>query len=173
MSATSATFEAPVPSNLAKAVVYDLAAKVAAKVGYKPGGSLEEVVKGLGGEIRNQSWEEATSGGSLEVYPGEKPAFIIRTSPFAGALRNRFTIAHELGHYFLHSDVGAKRIRARREGTDRVEWEANWFAAGFLMPAEQFKADWAAYGHRMGKMMDLYQVSEPVIEIRRDSLELK
>lgn len=167
------TFQAPEPSNLAKAVVYDLAAKVAAKVGYKPGDPLDEIVKRLGGEIRNQSWEEATSGGSLEVRPGEKPAFIIRTSPFAGALRNRFTIAHELGHYFLHSDVGKKPILARREGTDRVEWEANWFAAGFLMPEAQFRADWAEYGHRMGKMMDLYQVSEPVIEIRRDSLGLK
>ena len=169
----STDFQAPEPSNLTKDVVYDLAAKIAAKVNYAPGDDLESVVAKLGGEIKNQPWAEATEGGSLEVYPGETPAFLIRTSPFAGALRNRFTIAHELGHYFLHSAVGKKRIRATREGTGRIEWEANWFAAGFLMPKKQFEADWARHGGSMGKLIGIYKVSEPVIQIHRANLKLR
>lgn len=51
--------------------------------------------------------------------------------------RHRFTIAHELGHYFLHNeDVSFSRC------DDKInypiyrdpEWQANTFASAFLMP---------------------------------------
>lgn len=58
--------------------------------------------------------------------------------------RQRFTIAHELGHYRLHdSDTyldGTAALRFRDStsatGSDREEREANAFAAAVLMPAE-------------------------------------
>lgn len=166
-------FQDPKPCQLSKSTVDEVAAKIARKVGYEPGADLEKIVSKLGGEILHQAWDEATDGGSLEVYPGGKPHFLIRVSPFAGALRNRFTIAHELGHYFLHSGVGTKPIKVMREGSDRVEWEANWFAAGFLMPAEQFKADWRRAKGSMGALIRRYQVSEFAIELRQEYLKLK
>lgn len=172
MTAQPTTFSPPVPSGLAKTVVDQLAGQVAAKLGYKPGQDLKSLVSKLGGVLDYEPWEEATEGGSLEVNP-EKKSFRLRISPYVGALRNRFTIAHELGHYFLHSEVGKKPIQARREGTGRVEWEANWFAAGFLMPAESFKEDWKRHRGDMGALIGIYQVSEAVIEIRRESLGLK
>ena len=181
MSATSdLPFVAPVPTGLPKGKVDELGAKVAAKVGYVPGEDLEPIVKSLGGKIRYQSWIEATDGGSLEVYPEaagteDDPRFAIRISPNVGNLRNRFTVAHELGHYFLHSDVGQRRIQVNRgfaSGDDGLEWEANWFAAGFLMPAQQFQEDWASTGGNVGRLINLYQVSEPVIEIRKKYLGL-
>ena len=172
MPTQTSTFCPPTPSGLAKTVVDDLAARVAEKVGYKAGESLVNIVNSLGGNLDYQPWTEATGGGSLEVNPDQK-TFRIRISPYAGELRNRFTIAHELGHYFLHSDVGKKAIKAERAGTGRVEWEANWFAAGFLMPAEQFKKDWEKHRENIGKLISIYQVSEPVIDIRREYLGLK
>lgn len=52
--------------------------------------------------------------------------------------RDRFSIAHELGHYFLHFRMTKQAMVAQRFGSTREEWEANWFAAGFLMPAAEF-----------------------------------
>ena len=64
--------------------------------------------------------------------------------------RQRFTIAHEIGHLFLHEhdqvhvDRGF-RVRLRSgvssEGTDRDEMEANRFAAELLMPTQLLRAD--------------------------------
>lgn len=51
--------------------------------------------------------------------------------------RQRFTIAHELGHYFLHRDRGSFEDRAmfRQNGRfSNEEWEANSFAAMILIP---------------------------------------
>lgn len=58
-------------------------------------------------------------------------------------VRQRFTIAHELGHFFLHegkklfvdqSAVINKRDDLSSSGTDEEEIEANAFAAALLMP---------------------------------------
>ncbi|MGY3233371.1 Zn-dependent peptidase ImmA (M78 family) [Bradyrhizobium sp. USDA 4448] len=56
--------------------------------------------------------------------------------------RQRFTLAHELGHYFLHRDAGEFTDRAlfRREAQfDRRESEANSFASKLLMPETEFR----------------------------------
>lgn len=47
--------------------------------------------------------------------------------------RQRFTLAHELGHLFLHDDGAMFRDNARFSG-DAREAEANRFAAALLMP---------------------------------------
>lgn len=69
--------------------------------------------------------------------------------------RQRFTIAHELGHLLLHADeefhIDEKRPLARRDelssqATDAREIEANQFAAELLMPAALVHASWDALG---------------------------
>jgi hypothetical protein len=172
-AANPTSFTAPVPANLSKGVVDEIAGRVAAKVGYKPGGDLDLVVRTLGGVIHYQSWGMGDKEGSLTVNPGQAPLFTIRVANFAGNLRNRFTIAHELGHYFLHSDIGKKAIQAARAGSGRVEWEANWFAGAFLLPKDQFLKDWEAYGHSVPRMVGVYQVSEAVVQIRLETLGLR
>jgi Zn-dependent peptidase ImmA (M78 family) len=59
----------------------------------------------------------------------------------------RFSIAHELGHYFLegHPDAVFKSgdIHESRAGfgsADQIELEADHFAAGLLMPSHLFAA---------------------------------
>lgn len=147
------------------------AGQVATALGYEPGADLDELVAQLGGRVEHDAWELSEGSGSLEVRPGKLPSFIIRLPYFAGRLRNRFTIAHELGHYFLHSDGGKKPIRILREGSDRCEWEANWFAAGFLLPENRFRQDWTEYPN-ISTQADRYQVSQAVIEIRLKTLGL-
>lgn len=58
--------------------------------------------------------------------------------------RQRFTLAHELGHYVLHqSQIESGRITDQnlfRDDTNNpIEKEANNFAGDLLMPAEEFR----------------------------------
>ena len=65
-------------------------------------------------------------------------------------VRQRFTIAHEIGHLLLHEHDQVhvdRRFRVRlrsdisSQGTDRDEMEANRFAAELLMPLKMLQAD--------------------------------
>lgn len=170
---TSDNFVTAKPANVAKSAVEAFAETAAKQLGYTPGGDLESIIVKMGGEISYNSWDHEEAG-SLEVYPQEegKPAFLIRLSVFAGNRRNRFTIAHELGHYFLHSKGGKARIRVARAGSGRIEWEANWFAGAFLLPEKQFRKDWEKYGQNTARLAGIYQVSEAVVEIRAGNLGL-
>jgi len=55
--------------------------------------------------------------------------------------RGHFTIAHEIGHYFLHHLLGS--VLSRKSSPDKAyidpEWQADQFAAEFLMPYEAVK----------------------------------
>jgi len=75
--------------------------------------------------------------------------FIIEINPDQSDLRRRFTLAHELGHLFLHMNY-ADESKWReldhwedtlyaRQARNETEYEANEFAAAFLMPKEKFK----------------------------------
>lgn len=63
--------------------------------------------------------------------------------------RRRFTLAHEYGHYLLHTESNTSifhRDEKSSQGTDRVEIDANAFAAELLMPAEEVGAQAAKIG---------------------------
>lgn len=79
------------------------------------------------------------------TVPAEK-AIYLREDVYYGALRgnprDRFTAAHELGHYVLHLDVpvryhksyGRKRLQHEVDS----ESQANLFAAALLIPERRF-----------------------------------
>ena len=58
--------------------------------------------------------------------------------------RIQFSVAHELGHLFLHmlqkdGSINEYREYYRRNGdANRIEYEANEFAASLLMPRDEF-----------------------------------
>ena len=133
------------PSNLSKKAIYQLAENVAQQLKYEPGSDVGDALKALGGRLNLQGiWRRRREhSGSLVVSgPGNFDVYIAtNTSP----TRDRFTIAHEIGHYVLHflwqrhQRKPIERIEATRYGSDRAEWEANWFAAAFLMPEAAFQ----------------------------------
>lgn len=51
----------------------------------------------------------------------------------------RFTIAHEFGHLFLHRSPILQMGDGIHERYEDSEWQANTFAAEFLMPIEECK----------------------------------
>jgi Zn-dependent peptidase ImmA (M78 family) len=61
--------------------------------------------------------------------------------------RNRYTIAHEIGHYSMHIPVEGNRVfncskdqvGSDRQVSEKEENEANSFASALLMPSEIFK----------------------------------
>lgn len=82
--------------------------------------------------------------GQIEFPPNDGSARIF-INPFENSHinRRRFTIAHELGHFFLHKDsttdgfTDTTRTMSRTTSYwDPVESEANDFAARLLMPEE-------------------------------------
>ena len=125
----------------------------------------------MGGKICYQDpldWLE-TDSGSIEVVAERD--FTIFVSNFTSRERDRFTIAHELGHYVLHSKLGKVPIRVPRSGSNRLEWEANWFAAAFLMPAATFRKEWEK-NPRVVAMAGRFDVSIKAAEVRKEALGL-
>ncbi len=69
----------------------------------------------------------------------EKHIMLIREDTYNGAVhgnkRDRFTLAHEIGHYLLH-DIQSISLARKDENVPSYqdpEWQANAFAAEFLM----------------------------------------
>jgi Zn-dependent peptidase ImmA (M78 family) len=137
----------------------------------KEGDPLILFIKQLGGQIHYQNPTDfaGSEAGSIAVYGPNK--FDVFLSAFTGPLRDRFTLAHELGHYVIHSKQGAIPLRAARMGSGQLEWEANWFAAAILMPSEEFKKVATQFGDDYYAIAGHFQVSTKAVEIRRKRIK--
>jgi hypothetical protein len=157
------------PTNLSRSWVEDFASRVASTLEFDVGNDPGELVKRIGGRIHYQhidDWLEPS--GSLFVHG--RADFDILLPQYTSPVRDRFTVAHELGHYFLHADQGATPIVAYRSGSTRIEWEANWFAAGLLMPKNEFKKILARMGEDLFSIARHFGVSQEAAKVRRDVL---
>lgn len=171
---------APKALRASKAGVEGFAEEFAAKVGFNAGDDIEALVRRAGGElVVGSSGHGDDESGSIIARSTND--FTIYISRHTSAKRDRFTIAHELGHLLLHFGAIQKEhpdatMRATRhvdesnEDQQRAEWEANWFAAAFLMPSEKFIA---AYEENPNLAANLFGVSQSAAEIRAKTLGLK
>ncbi|MGK2286561.1 ImmA/IrrE family metallo-endopeptidase [Pedomonas sp. V897] len=104
---------------------------------------IEEIITDLGLELVKESLDNEVSG-YIERKPDGRYRIVVNGNH--PRTRQRFTAAHELGHYIYHRDLlgdGVGDNRAyRAEGTRRPnpyirpqhERQANSFAANVLMP---------------------------------------
>lgn len=99
---------------------------------------LELVAFATGLRIRR---EKATSfEGALTRIPGQAQGVVVLRRGSRGWGRERFTIAHELGHYLLPghgSMVCSEGMMLRSLAGDEHEVAANRFAAELLLPAAE------------------------------------
>lgn len=125
-----------------------------------PIGNIDEIVEKLGGTIQKEAF---FSDGAVEK---EGNGFKIIVSPFQDEKRERFTIAHELGHLFLHvgyrtnNELWEKQENNiyHRIGNSEKEYQANEFAAAFLMPATEYLSVLNKVAE--GNMVDTSKIAE-------------
>jgi Zn-dependent peptidase ImmA (M78 family) len=97
---------------------------------------VEQVARQLGAEVVYRAFEGDVSG---MVYRSDSEKLIGVNSSHPPN-RQRFTVAHEIGHLVLHKDQHVYvdsfggRVNWRDGARDPVEAEANAFAAELLMP---------------------------------------
>jgi hypothetical protein len=170
-------YSTPKPSNLSRSDVWNLAEKVANDLGVKVGDPLTPFVEKMGGKIELKDVDDLQESGAIVITDGCD--FTIFLPFHTGAKRDRFTIGHELGHYFLHYKLPAVQghtpklpMIVSRYGTDRTETEANWFAAAFLMPSESFKRAYQAAKGNLVAVADEFDVSRSAAAVRANSLNL-
>lgn len=128
-----------------------------------PIANIDNVVRIMGGNVIEDPSIDGFSDGRIKKT-GEE-SFEIMVSPFQSEERRNFTIAHELGHLFLH--MGYKNNRERwnaqnniayyRNGNTELEYQSNEFAAAFLMPEEDYKLVMDQYTE--GNMVDTSAVA--------------
>lgn len=105
---------------------------------------VDLIAKRLGVEIRFSPLDDELSG---MVFINDGKA-IIGVNSMHHPNRQRFTIAHELGHFVLHKKYITNEIHVDKKfrvlmrdgksttGTELIEIQANRFAASLLMPED-------------------------------------
>jgi Zn-dependent peptidase ImmA (M78 family) len=146
-----------------------------------------EIAKANDISVERFTLEESLSGFLLN----QEGSFLIGVNNEDGESRQRFTIAHELGHYFLHdrttsymdTKTGHFSVTPRNEvssaGVDPKEIEANLFAAELLMPEESIRQEMEKLGafgifddkdEEIRQLAKTYQVSVKALTIRLERL---
>lgn len=165
-------------SKYSRRSIQTIAERIAAALNYSEAADIKTVVQRIGGKVKTVDfWNEENEGdGSLVV--ASNGLFEIKIPAHTNADRDNFTIAHELGHYFLHYQIAGVATRshnvfqANRYGSGRKEWEANWFAAAFLMPENRFREVFGKYGPNFTKIAQHFKVSESAARVRAKALGL-
>ena len=119
----------------------------------------------------------------LILYDDKKGQFTILVEKSKPENRQYFTVAHELGHYFLHKetlkekslvvDGDATLYRLDNGLSNTQESQANYFATSLLMPEKKVKKAWKFFDKNIEKCAELFYVSLTAMSIRVDILDLK
>ncbi|GGB24353.1 hypothetical protein GCM10011505_02060 [Tistrella bauzanensis] len=180
----SMTVVSPMPCRASKAAIQDAAETYAHRIGVRPRDDLFKLVERLGGRIRFKDFGSARPRESIHIRAIDDFDLFL---PFdTTPARDRFTIGHELGHLLLHYPVvmkmhgrapvemAATRYLPEEPSPDvqRCEWEANWFAAAFLMPSKLFEAALREAGDDVSAVARRFFVSTQAAENRAKSLGL-
>jgi len=131
---------------------------------------VEELTKSLGIEVRFEELKGDISG----ILQKNDDKWVMRVNKKHPHRRRRYTIAHELGHYFLHrhqesyfEDV----IFFRGLEPTRTEWQANEFASEILMPESEFAKAIDDDGiTSIEELSDRFKVSSMAIRVRAKQL---
>ena len=169
-------YENPIPTRATQSRIFQFAEQLREQSNIKSGFDLPALIKANNGEISYIDFLDANQKDAIVVEPDG--SFKIFLSSHTGVLRDNFTIAHEIGHRVLHWPRVRKQhqgsgMRATRQVVEdqpdskRCEMEANWFAAAFLMPRDQFQE---AYSQGIDFASEKFGVTRSAIIIREKSL---
>jgi Zn-dependent peptidase ImmA (M78 family) len=144
----------------------------------RPPVQIEVIATRLGTEIRKGNLGNVSG---LIVRKGNNA--IIGVNSKQVRQRQRFTIAHELGHFLLHEGLAHHvdhdyRVNYRSDESSKAtnveEIEANFFAASILMPKnlldELNAIDSVESGERVAYLAKLFDVSQHAMSLRLNNL---
>lgn len=132
---------------------------------------LKEIVKLHDIALRVVPMDAQVSG----YLKKEEGRWIIGVNSLHHPRRQRFTIAHELGHYVLHRDRHDQfedkvLFRAESGGDFNEETQANSFAASILMPEERFREVITELNGNVQAIAEVFEVSSLAVSFRARSL---
>jgi len=120
-------------------------------------------------EIENETGKQISGA----IYRRGNSKYVILVNDECAEPRARFTIAHELGHYFLHTDSNVRIIVSFYKAQSPTEIEANKFASELLMPKDLLMKE---YNKLVIPISDTlakkFNVSKQTMRSRLDRLEL-
>ncbi|MDO4439227.1 MAG: ImmA/IrrE family metallo-endopeptidase [Eubacteriales bacterium] len=110
-----------------------------------PINDIDDVVNRMNGIVKENPELDTFSDGRI-MKKGTN-SFVIEVSPKQSKERRNFTIAHEIGHLFLHmgfmtNDVkwsNQINVTYYRNGNSESEYQSNEFAAALLMPKKEYE----------------------------------
>jgi Zn-dependent peptidase ImmA (M78 family) len=144
---------------------------------------LEKIIEDLGVQLEYKPLEDSVSGFCVK----KNNEYVICVNENHSPNRQRFTIAHELGHftlhrekqdYFLDESIVLFRDETTSLGIDSMEIEANAFAAELLMPEAKVReriCNKPVDGFddvALKRMAEIFEVSPQALTIRLTKLNL-
>ena len=135
---------------------------------------VEQIAKSLGYSVFSFSPKRDDKIISGAISKKRKEILISSEDPYE---RQRFTLAHEIGHAVLHfpnDPADSTFIDYRTPGirTPR-ELEADEFAGSLLMPEDHFKKAWVNTNNNFYQLSKIFYVSQAAIGVRAFNLNLQ
>lgn len=141
---------------------------------------VERIAKARGVQVRFSPFDDELSG-MIYIKDGIP---IIGVNSLHHPNRQRFTIAHELGHFELHRQMITTEVHVDKDfpalmrdpksaaGTEQIEIQANQFAAELLMPNKLIKKELSGKQfdiedeRPMERLAKKFRVSKQALEYR-------
>ena len=149
-----------------------------------PGEKIGRLASTLGLKVVERELDQGIDG-YIEYCPseGSKSGYVIVVNTFQSIERKRWTVAHEIGHFLLHSHssepdfADGRRYRGDAAGAVfyaelqelEEEREANKFAEDLLVPISALDRAWTQGRRNFDELARLFWVSREIICIRVDS----
>lgn len=174
----------PKPSGLSAAKIIEIALECRKLSSYNVTLDFNDFLIGIRGEcVYNDFWNPNV-GKKAAINILATGRFMIYLSSNVSKKVNNFSMAHELGHYFIHFlrdefrlAFSSERIekenhmRAYRFGYEEVEQEANIFAAAFLMPPDIFQQKWGSERGNLTSLSEFFLVEEYTVMKWREKID--
>ena len=140
---------------------------------------VDKIAKSLGALLRYSPLDEELSG--MVFIKNGRP--LIGVNSLHHPNRQRFTIAHEIGHLVLHRDLITEAVHVDKQfrvlmrdsssatGSEEIEIQANQFAAELLIPSSLFDPTQVTQADiedesQLNSLAKKFRVSKQMLEYR-------
>lgn len=133
--------------------------------------NVAAVAEKVGIRIERIALEDDLSG--ILYKEKESNSWVMQINEDHHPNRQRYTIAHELGHFCLHRHLKQRfedKIFFRGVEANKPEWQANDFASAILMPEDRFREMVRSGASKVEVLAKEFKVSTLALRIRAKNL---